>query len=405
MKNKKNKNTKEYSDAMEMCRWILKQRTMYPMKRIEYAIDYVKDKLIDENGVIKVIDEDSYETLLQEGATFLLRMSQEQLKDMLIESNLLYWAAGQNIISIRRENSNQRRFDEGWHPFPFLAFRIFLLFEVCVRLKREGRCFIELPKYMTFEQVYEKGVKELQVQLTTYWDYITTDELKRKCSDLIDDWSCNVVNRLMNLKLMALNSCCEMNLVVGHEGHCIYLSLCKASNYILMRLDNRWMDTVPLNTSHPKNGALIQPYLVAYFQLNSLNIEKNKEWLKKYIRDATILEDSNGNESMTHLYCNGNNNPPREENEPSIVKDWPYRPIQTNAQNCCLRSHNVGYRIRLEYKSVVFKKRNFNAILNSNNVPPSELMKVLSKQLKAEFDEVNNGIAVKQALVAKANIS
>ncbi|ETN97774.1 hypothetical protein RFI_39752, partial [Reticulomyxa filosa] len=100
----------------------------------------------------------------------------------------------------------------------------------------------------------------------------------------------------------------------------------------------------------------------------------------------------------------------------SIVKNWPYRPIQTDAQNCYLRSHNVGYRIRLgnaiyewfrdqEYKSFVFEKRNFNAISKPSDVRPSELMKVLSKQLKAEFDELYNGIAVKQALVAKANIS
>ncbi|ETO02723.1 hypothetical protein RFI_34690, partial [Reticulomyxa filosa] len=145
-----NKNNKKNLDAMGMCKWILKQRTMYPMKRIKYAIDYVKDKLIDKDGVIKVIDEESYETLLKEGATFLLGMGQKQLKDMLIKNNLLYWAAG-------------------WDSFSFLTF---LLFEVCVRIKREERSFIGLPKRMTFEQVYEKGVKELQVQLTTYWDYI-----------------------------------------------------------------------------------------------------------------------------------------------------------------------------------------------------------------------------------------
>ncbi|ETO08425.1 hypothetical protein RFI_28962, partial [Reticulomyxa filosa] len=205
-------------------------------------------------------------------------------------------------------------------------------------------------------------------------------------------------------------------LVVGHEGHCIYLSLCKASDSILARVDNRWMDTVPFDTPHPNNDALIQPYLVAYFQLNSLNIEKNKEWLKKHIRDATILKDSNSNKSMLHLYCSGNKSPPREGNVLSIVKDWPYRPIQTDAQNCYLRSHNVGYRIRLggmiyewfryqEYKSFVFEKKDFYAILKPSDVRPSESMKVLSKQLKAEFDEVYNGIAVKQALVAKANIS
>ncbi|ETO35014.1 hypothetical protein RFI_02059 [Reticulomyxa filosa] len=49
------------------------------MKRIEYAIDYVKDKLIDQNG----------EKLLEEGATFLLGMNQKQLKEILIKNNLL----------------------------------------------------------------------------------------------------------------------------------------------------------------------------------------------------------------------------------------------------------------------------------------------------------------------------
>ncbi|ETN98221.1 hypothetical protein RFI_39289 [Reticulomyxa filosa] len=105
MKHKKNKNTKEYLDAMEMCKLILKQRTMYPMKRIEYAIDYVKDKLIDEDGVIKIIGEENYETLLEEGATFLLGMDQKQLKEILTKNNLLYWAARRNIISIEAENS------------------------------------------------------------------------------------------------------------------------------------------------------------------------------------------------------------------------------------------------------------------------------------------------------------
>ncbi|ETO01852.1 hypothetical protein RFI_35587, partial [Reticulomyxa filosa] len=72
MKHKNDKNDKKYLDAMDMCKLILKQRIMYPMKKIEYAIDYIKDKLIDKDGVIKVIDEESYETLLEEGATFLL---------------------------------------------------------------------------------------------------------------------------------------------------------------------------------------------------------------------------------------------------------------------------------------------------------------------------------------------
>ncbi|ETN99345.1 hypothetical protein RFI_38136, partial [Reticulomyxa filosa] len=93
---------------------------------------------------------------------------------------------------------------------------------------------------------------------------------------------------------------------------------------------------------------LIQPYLLAYFKSNGSNIDKNKEWLKKYIKNATELKESNSNESMKHLYCSDNTSlSPREENIPSIVKDWPYRPIQTDAENSYLRSHNVGYRIRL----------------------------------------------------------
>ncbi|ETO01026.1 hypothetical protein RFI_36414, partial [Reticulomyxa filosa] len=90
------------------------------------------------------------------------------------------------------ENSIKKKFDEVWDPFSFLTFRIFLLFEICIRIKREGKSFVRLPRDSTFKQVYEKGIKELQVQLTTYWDYITTEELKRKCPDLIDDWSRNV---------------------------------------------------------------------------------------------------------------------------------------------------------------------------------------------------------------------
>ncbi|ETO32695.1 hypothetical protein RFI_04415 [Reticulomyxa filosa] len=72
VKHKNDKNNKEYLDVMNICKWILKQRIMYPMKRIKYAIDYVKDKLIDKDGEIKSIDEKSYEKLLEKDATILL---------------------------------------------------------------------------------------------------------------------------------------------------------------------------------------------------------------------------------------------------------------------------------------------------------------------------------------------
>ncbi|ETN99567.1 hypothetical protein RFI_37903, partial [Reticulomyxa filosa] len=131
---------------------------------------------------------------------------------------------------------------------------------------------------------------------------------------------------------------------------------------------------------------------------------------------------------MKHLYCSDNKSlSPREGNVPSIVKDWPYRPIQTDAQNCYMRSHNVGYRIRLGdvlyrwlhnqgRRSFVFNEDDHNTIINeekSNNenikngvkggnesnasnkcssssveIPShSELMKILSKQLKVKYDD------------------
>ncbi|ETO00923.1 hypothetical protein RFI_36517 [Reticulomyxa filosa] len=102
----------------------------------------------------------------QQDQEILLGIIQKQLKEVLIENSLLYWTAGQKV-----QHSN----------------------------------------------VYEKGLKELQAQLTTYWDYITAEELKHKCPELMDDWSCSVVDRLMNLKSISSNSCCEMSLVVGHE--------------------------------------------------------------------------------------------------------------------------------------------------------------------------------------------
>ncbi|ETO01382.1 hypothetical protein RFI_36058 [Reticulomyxa filosa] len=187
---------------------------------------------------------------------------------------------GKQLDNALQYEDNRKKCAEligGWDPFSFLTFRIFLIFEIYVRIKREGRNFIGLPRDATFKKLYEKGIKELQVQLTTYWDYVTIEEFKHKCPDLMNDWDCNVVNRLMNLKLMSSNLCFELSLVVGYEGHCIYLSLCKTLDYVLVRVDNRWMDTVPLDTSHPKNGALIQSYLVAYFKLNGFDIDKNKE--------------------------------------------------------------------------------------------------------------------------------
>ncbi|ETO07733.1 hypothetical protein RFI_29658 [Reticulomyxa filosa] len=378
-------NKKEYSEMIKLCKLILKKRTIFPMKQIEYATDYVKDKLIDEDGVSKVIDADSYQTLLIEGASFLLGMNQKELKEMLINDNLFYWAIGRNVKSIEPENLNPRRFDSGWHVTKFLRYRIFLLFEICVRLKRDGKYHIELPKNTTFEKVYEKGLKELQVQLTTYWDYITGVRIHNKCPDLLDDWSSNVVDRLVNLKPISSKSeCCEMSLVVGHKGHTIYLSLCKTFNYILVRIDNRWMKTVPSNT-HPKKTIQtnnkrckeIQPYVVAYFPCNSENINKNKKWLKNYIKYAFAWRNEESNKSMEHLYSDIQSlcNTPREGDLPSIVKNWPYLSVQTDAQNCYMRGHNVGYRIRLndiiyewfrdqECKSFAFKRSHHNVGIN-----------------------------------------
>ncbi|ETN99819.1 hypothetical protein RFI_37648, partial [Reticulomyxa filosa] len=195
-----------------------------------------------------------------------------------------------------------------------------------------------------------------------------------------------------------------MSLVVGREDHCIYLSLCKTLDYVLVRVDNRWTKTIPLNKSHPINEhGLIQPYLVAYFKSNSLDIDNNKEWLKEYIKNATILEDSDSNGSMSNLYCN-DNSPPREGNVSSIVKDCPYRPIQTDAQNCYMRSHNVGYRIRLgdavyewfrnqECKIFVFNKTDYNLSLMKKRITMKNMKKCIMK------------MAMMQTLVAKAKIN
>ncbi|ETO05326.1 hypothetical protein RFI_32072 [Reticulomyxa filosa] len=297
---------KDKKKYLEMCKFILKKRTIYPMNQIEYAIDYVKDKLVNEDGVRKFIDDESYQTLLQEGATFLLGVNFGQLQQLLTNNSQFYWATRQNILSIKAENSDRKEFDEGWYVKEFLEYRIFLLFEICVRLKREGRSFIGLPKDTTFEQAYEKGIKELQVQLTTYWDYITAMKVHFVCPTLLGNWSWNVVDRLVNLK--PNNKCCEMSLVVGHKDHSIYLSLCKTSTHILIRIDNRWMETIPSDT-HPskivstndKNCTLIQPYLVAYFLCNSTNVDQHKEWLQNYIKCAFRWRKRKSKKSMAHL--------------------------------------------------------------------------------------------------------
>ncbi|ETO04566.1 hypothetical protein RFI_32831, partial [Reticulomyxa filosa] len=414
-------------EVTDICKQILQERTVYSRKQIEYAIDYVKDKLIDGGGISKAIDTKSYESFLQEGATFLLGVNQTDLHKILIDNNF----------------GKEKRFDGGWFATAFLMYRIFLLFEICVQLKREGKQCIGLPTNTTASQVYEKGIKELQVQLTTYWDHITVTKLS-KYPDLIEDWSCNVVKRLMSFKPKSSNNeCCELSLVVGHKGHCIYLSLCKTPNLILVRIDNRWLDTVPNGISHTRkidnNHELIQPYLAAYFPYDDSSINQNKEWLKKYIAKVTKLRNDKKKDSMEYLYCD--KTCPREGISPLIVKEWPYRPIQTDANNCYLRSHNFGYRIRLgdtfyqwfrdqECKSFVFNRSHYNTALdrqksdhgstvkgdknkskgvnmsNTSSLVPDHkgLMKLLSEQLKVQYRDVRAGIAVEQSLVAMAAI-
>ncbi|ETO31267.1 hypothetical protein RFI_05853 [Reticulomyxa filosa] len=118
------------------------------------------------------------------------------------------------------------------------------------------------------------------------------------------------------------------------------------------------MKTVPFNKSHSVNEhGLIQPYLIAYFKSNGPNLDESKEWLKRYVKRATILKDSDSNDSMKHLLAILSNSNGRTE--------------------LLFEKSQFGYRIRLgsviyewfrdqEYKSFVFKKRNYNAIFKEN---------------------------------------
>ncbi|ETO05929.1 hypothetical protein RFI_31464 [Reticulomyxa filosa] len=340
---KEKNNEKQYLEIVEICKWILKKRIVYPIKQIGYAISYIKDNLIGD---------ESYQTLLIESIFFLFGMNQE-LKDIFLED------------LFRNENRQL-------YAIAFLRYRIFLLFEICIRLKQDKEYHIELPKNTTLEQLIEKGLKELQIQLTTYWDYITAVKLCNTCPDLLDDWSLNVVDRLMSSN----DEYYEMSLMIGSGDHAIYLSLCKISKHILVRIDHLSMDNIPSNTPHPKNKhGWIQPYLIAHFLCNSINIDNNKEWLKNYIKYAFILRNSGSDESMKHLYCSdsiqSSHSTPREGKLPSIVKNWPYHSVQTNSNNC----HNIGYQIRLgddiyqwfrnqECKSLVFNKNHHNIDIN-----------------------------------------
>ncbi|ETO33882.1 hypothetical protein RFI_03214 [Reticulomyxa filosa] len=356
-------NKKEYLEIVDVFKWMLKKRTIYPMKQIEYAIGHVNDKSLNEDGTSKFINTDNHQTLLLEGASFLLGMDQNELRKMLIIDYIFYWAVSRNVVSIKPEYSNQKRYNGELRVRTFLKYRIFLLFEICVGLKQERNRNIKLPRNATFEQVYEKGMKELQVQLTTYWDYITGIDIHYRCPDLLDDWSLNVVDRLIHSK----EEYYEISLMVGNEDHAIYLSLCKTLDYILVRIDNRSMETVPFNTPHPKNkDGLIQPYLVAYFLCNSVILDKNKEWLRDYVKYTFAFRNEKSDQSMRYLYCS-DIHPPHEGELPSIVKDWPYCPVQTSAGNCYLRNHNVGYQIRLGNIYKWFRSKECKKHNNSKN--------------------------------------
>ncbi|ETO00312.1 hypothetical protein RFI_37135 [Reticulomyxa filosa] len=123
----------------------------------------------------------------------------------------------------------------------------------------------------------------------------------------------------------------------------------------------------------------------AYFKLGDSSIDKSKEWLKEYIKNATKLRNSESNESMTHLYCSDNNTlssvPPRESNVLSIVKKLT---TLSNSNACtkllfeksqCGISNSFGWNF-------VFKKRNYNAAINEEKSNNENMVSVSANKVK-----------------------
>jgi HEAT repeat protein len=409
----------------------------FPTQAIEKAVTFMLGKGCDKHKKAILLSDTAYANFLIAAVAPLVGKRVRDFNTILTRDKALYKHAAQNIMRVEQENRSAQEYTEGGEDANFLRMRSYLLFSLLVALREQGESYRGLPRRLEGQTYPPDALAdvvfgELHTVLTTLWDDIARTACFATSLLQLDTYPAWRQGILARLEELPSNS--ELSLSLAHAGHNIYLSLQKTETHYAVRVDNRWLNTTKSNGyTHPTNPKdEIQPYLVACFPLQDWSSQRPR--LQNYLAEAGKLYGQPASQVINHLYRKGH----ITENLPAFVQAWPYRPQQTTAQNCFMRSHNVGYRIRVGealyrwlrkralenslFERVFIEEQSEEKAphagsLQGNNLKggsvashhplPShqELMKHFATCLNVDYSQVYTGIAVEQTLVGKAGIA
>ena len=338
---------------------LLRHRDAFPSHRITHVLAKLEHQL---ESVESNIPDEQYEALLDQAVGSLVGRSPSELRELVARNREWYKAALENRESSKFERRGRVYYTTGATVSSFLLMRIYIMIELLTELpSKKGLPYHKNAQVYTKEEMREELLSELCVALTTLWDNAAIEACRDDVSQLVGCFAEGVLKRLENANDQ------KMSLALGYASyatgvpqyHCIYTTLTKRGAYLVVRNDNRWLNSLPRSTKHrvasrtveTADGTIemdhVKPYMVAHFPVSAYG--KHKQWLRDYLEGAVrnyVDTACSVQKAMDHLYQAGQK-APYEGKQPEWTEDWPYRPIQTTACNAVMRNYNVGCRIRM----------------------------------------------------------
>ena len=338
---------------------LLPGRGMFPMERITGMISKVQNRLNAFQGNVSDV---RYRELLHKAVGALVGSSPSELKTLIGQHHMWY----EGLLSNRtfslfehlvgHEASLRQVQHDGGPVDTFLTLRIYIMIEILVDLSKK-----RLPPGIERYQAREALLRELQIGLTTFWDNRACwdfEETSIPNREWIEEFVKGLVKRFEDADTQ------EVRLALGYifsknwTGHCIYTTLTKREGHFVVRNDNRGYGE-ERHAEHVLQEGYVRPYLVAHFPWK--DYDQHKGWLTRYLVGAlkNYFDYEDKSVAIDHLYQEGQSAPGHKDEEKlgSAWTDWPYRPTQTSARNCIMRSHNVGCRIGLGEKLYVWFRK------------------------------------------------
>ena len=218
---------------------ILQNRSLFSLERVKTAVDFMKEQ--EQN---KQSGESVYHNRLCAAIASLIGESTSKIQALLTTGKELYLAALNNLTHVRKGGLGLQNFTQGQDTSHFLPVRIAILLDILTNLAR-GTFDYQLPErpnnqgYYTSKELCKQGVKELQIQLITYWDHKSLQGCFGEPT-FYGAWASGILTRFHSSTPLR-----ELSLALSHAGHCIYLSLSRQGEAYIVRIDNRWIYNSP----------------------------------------------------------------------------------------------------------------------------------------------------------------